>query len=123
MAVKLIPSTNYINDRAKIMDDIIKYALKTNDNAIPILSFFRREERDLQRRIKTSPLSAGVDFPRPAKKGTTRTGQYVILYTYLPPDAPTNQDVTRVNLDSIMPTASGTFNKLVTNLEQAKLEE
>ena len=73
--------------------------------------------------LKISPLSARVDFPRPAKKGTTRTGQYVILYTYLPPDAPTNQDVTRVNLDSIMPTASGAFNKFVTNMEQAEFEE
>ncbi|HAZ13815.1 MAG: hypothetical protein A2X86_14530 [Bdellovibrionales bacterium GWA2_49_15] len=55
MPVKLIPSTNYNNDRAKIMDDIIEYALKTNESAIPILSFFRREERDLQRRIKDQP--------------------------------------------------------------------
>lgn len=77
------------------------------------------EERDLLRRIKNSPLSAGVDFPKPAKKATTHSGNYVILYTFIPGDASTNHEVTRVNLDSVLPAASGRFNELVADLVQA----
>ena len=123
MPVRLIPSQSYNNDRAKILDGIIDHALRTGDNAIPVLSFFRQEERELLKRIKNSPLSAGIDFPKPIKKGTTRSGNYVILYTYIPVSSSKNLEVTQVNLDSILPTASARFNQLVTDLEQADLDE
>ena len=123
MAIRLIPSPNYKNDRAKIMNAIVQHCLRSGDDARVLLSFFRREERDLKRRIKSGPLSAGIDFPKPTKKGTSNSGQYVILYTYLPPDASTNPEITQVNLDSILPTASYTFNQLVDGLIQADLDE
>jgi hypothetical protein len=123
MSVRLIPSSNYKNDRSKIMEDIVEYALRSGNDAIPVLKFFRKEELNLQIRIKNSPLSAGVDFPRPVKKGTVQSGNYVILYTYLPPDALTNQDVTQVNLDSIIPTATNTFNKIVSGFNQSDFTE
>ena len=119
----MFSSPNYKNDREKIMDSINEYALHTGENAVPVLKFFRREERSLQRRIKDSPLSAGIDFPRPVKKGTGQSGNYIILYTYYPSDAPSNQDVVQVNLDSIMPTASNVFNKIVAGLNQADFNE
>jgi hypothetical protein len=123
MPLRLIPCQNYNNDRAKILDGIIDHALRTGSNAVPILQFFRQKERNLQRRIANSPLSAGVDFPRPVKKATTHSGNYVILYTFIPADASTNPEVTRVNLNSILPTASGQFNQLVTDLVQVDLDE
>jgi hypothetical protein len=123
MPVRLIPSQNYNNDRAKILDGIIDHALRSGNNAVPVLHFFRKEERDLHRRIKNSPLSAGVDFPKPVKKATTYSGNYVILYTFIPAEASTNAGVTRVNLDSILPTASGLFNQLVTDLVQVDFDE
>jgi hypothetical protein len=122
MPVKLIPSPNYKNDRIKIMDSIVHYALQTGNDAVPILKFFRNEERDLQKRIQISPLSAGINCPKPTKKGTSNSGKYVILYTYLPPDASTNPEITQVNLDSILPTASYAFNKLMDGLIQADLD-
>lgn len=85
-------------------------------------TFFRKEERDLLKRIKNGPLSAGVDFPRPVKKATAHSGNYVILYTYIPTEASMNHEVTQVNLDSILPTASGRFNLLVTDLVLADLD-
>jgi hypothetical protein len=113
MSVALVPSINYQNDQRKIMDDIIEHALTTEDDAIPILKFFRKEEKDLQKRIKNSPLSAGVDFPRPLKKAVSSSGKYIILYTFIPVDSETNAEVTRVNLDAIMPAASDKYNDTV----------
>jgi hypothetical protein len=123
MSVRLIPSFNYKNDRKKILEDILEYALRSGNDAIPVLRFFRNEELNLQTRIKNSPLSAGIDFPKPVKKGTGQSGNYVILYTYLPPDALSNQDVNQVNLDSIMPTASNAFNEIVNGLNQSDFNE
>jgi hypothetical protein len=123
MPVRLIPSQNYINDRTKILDGIIDHALRTGSNAVPVLQFFRKEERDLQRRIKDGPLNAGIDFPKPIKKGTTHSGNYIILYTYIPANSSRNPEVTQVNLDSILPTASGQFNQLVADLVQFDFDE
>lgn len=55
------------------------------------------------------PLNAGVDFPRRVKKAVSTSDEYIILYTYTPIDSATNSEVTRVNLDSIMPAASGKY--------------
>ncbi len=123
MSLRLIPSQNYNNDRAKILDGHVDYALRTGNNAIPVIQFFRQEERDLQRKIKNGALNAGVDFPKPAKKATTHSGNYVILYTFLPANASTNSEVTQVNLDSVLPTASGQFNLLVNDLVQVDFDE
>lgn len=120
--MKLIESSGYKEDRRRIMDSTYRYVTGLGDNPKAALSFFRTEEKDLQKRIKTSPLSAGVDFPKPTKKGTTGSGKYVILYTCLPPNAATNPAVTQVNLDSIIPTTSYKFN-LLDGLIQADLEE
>lgn len=87
MPVKLISSPNYNNERTRIMGCVVGRSVKTGDDAIPVLKFFRKEERELQKRIKASLLSAGVDFPRPVKKGTSGSGNYVILYTHPPSDA------------------------------------
>jgi|GEM_PF-7134287 len=122
MAVKLIPSQGYIHDRAKILDSVIDHSLRTDSDAVPILRFFRYEERELHRKIKLSPLSAGINFPRPVKKATSRSGSYAVLYTCLPVDASTNTSVTRVNLDSILPTETETFNNLVLEFEQADFD-
>lgn len=119
MTVKLVPSTNYLNDRAKIMEDIIEYALTNEEDALPILKFFRSEEKALQRRIKNSPLSAGIDFPHPVKKGTSHSGKYVILYTYLPVFSSTNSNIKQVNLDSIYLAESSDFNNLYKKLVRA----
>jgi hypothetical protein len=123
MSVRLILSPNYKIDRAKILDDIVEYALRSGNDAIPVLKFFRKEELNLQTRIKNSPLSAGIDFPRPVKKGTGQSGNYVILYTYIPTDSLTNHDVIQVNLDSIMATATNVFNKMVSGLNQSDFNE
>ncbi len=122
MAIKLIASPCYKKDRAKIMDNIIHYCLGTGDDAVARLTFFRKEERDLKKRIKNSPLSAGIDFPKPIKKGTSSSGNYVILYTYLPSDASTNPEVIQVNLDSILPASSYAFNKLMDGFIQANVD-
>jgi hypothetical protein len=113
MSVVLVPSINYLSDQRKIMDYIIDHALKTEDDAIPMLKFFRKEEKDLQKRIKNSPLSAGIDFPRPVKKAVSSSGKYIILYTYIPIESETNAEVTRVNLDTIIPAASDKYNDIV----------
>jgi hypothetical protein len=113
MVSALVASLNYLNDQQKIMNDIIEYALKTEEDAEPLLKFFRREEKDLQKRIISGPLNAGIDFPRPVKKAVSASGKYIILYTYIPLDSATNSEVIRVNLDSIMPAASGKYNDKV----------
>jgi hypothetical protein len=105
------------------MDDIIEFALKTDEDAEPLLKFFRREEKDLQRRIISGPLNAGIDFPWPVKKAVSASGKYIILYTYIPIDSATNSEVTRVNLDSIMPAASGKYNdKVIMQLPSYDIE-
>ena len=123
MSVRLIPSSNYKKDRKKILEDIVEYALRSGNDAMPVLRFFRKEEQNLQTRIQNSPLSAGIDFPGPVKKGTGQSGNYVILYTYLPPEAPTNQDVSQVNLDSIISTATNAFNKMVSDFNQTDFND
>ncbi len=74
MASILVPSLNYQNDQRKVMDDIIEYALKSKEDAEPLLKFFRREEKDLQKRIISGPLNAGIDFPWPVKKAVSFSG-------------------------------------------------
>ena len=113
MVCALFASLNYLNDQQKIMDDIIEFALEAEEDAEPLLKFFRREEKDLQKRIMSGPLNAGIDFPRPVKKAVSISGKYIILYTFIPIDSATNSEVTRVNLDSIMPAASGKYNNKV----------
>ena len=113
MVCALFASLNYLNDQQKIMDDIIEFALEAEEDAEPLLKFFRREEKDLQKRIMSGPLNAGIDFPRPVKKAVSTSGKYIILYTYIPLDSATNSEVTRVNLDSIMLAASGKYNNKV----------
>jgi hypothetical protein len=113
MVSVLVATLNYLKDQQKIMDDIIEFALKTEEDAEPLLKFFRREEKDLQKRIMNGPLNAGIDFPRPVKKAVSTSGKYIILYTYIPLDSATNSEVTRVNLDSIMLAASGKYNNKV----------
>ncbi len=113
MVCALVASLNYLNDQQKIMDDIIEFALKADEDAEPLLKFFRREEKNLQKRIMSGPLNAGIDFPRPVKKAVSTSGKYIILYTYIPIDSATNSEVTRVNLDSIMPAASDKYNDMV----------
>jgi len=113
MVCALVASLNYLNDQQKIMDDIIEFALKADEDAEPLLKFFRREEKNLQKRIMSGPLNAGIDFPRPVKKAVSTSGRYIILYTYIPIDSETNSEVTRVNLDSIMPAASDKYNDMV----------
>jgi hypothetical protein len=113
MVCALFASLNYLNDQQKIMDDIIEFALEAEEDAEPLLKFFRREEKDLQKRIMSGPLNAGIDFPRPVKKAVSTSGKYIILYTYIPIDSATNSEVTRVNLDSIMPAASDKYNYMV----------
>jgi hypothetical protein len=113
MVCALFASLNYLNDQQKIMDDIIEFALEAEEDAEPLLKFFRREEKDLQKRIMSGPLNAGIDFPRPVKKAVSTSGKYIILYTYIPIDSATNSEVTRVNLDSIMPAASDKYNDMV----------
>jgi hypothetical protein len=113
MVSVLVATLNYLKYQQKIMDDIIEFALKTEEDAEPLLKFFRREEKDLQKRIMNGPLNAGIDFPRPVKKAVSTSGKYIILYTYIPLDSATNSEVTRVNLDSIMLAASGKYNNKV----------
>jgi hypothetical protein len=113
MVCALFASLNYLNDQQKIMDDIIEFALEAEEDAEPLLKFFRREEKDLQKRIMSGPLNAGIDFPRPVKKAVSTSGKYIILYTYIPIDSATNSEVTRVNLDTIMPAASDKYNEMV----------
>ena len=123
MVSALVASLNYLNDQQKIMNDIIEYALKTEEDAEPLLKFFRREEKDLQKRIISGPLNAGIDFPRPVKKAVSASGKYIILYTYIPLDLATNSEVIRVNLDSIMPAASGKYNdKVIMQLPSYDIE-
>ncbi len=43
MVSVLVASLNYFNDQQKIMNDIIEYALKTEEDAEPLLKFFRKE--------------------------------------------------------------------------------
>ena len=123
MEIKLILSQQYKEARARIMEEIVDWAVNTDSDAIPILAHFRQEERNLKIRIKLSPLSAGIDFPKPVKKSTSHSGKYVILYTYLPPDSQTNPEIKQVNLDDILPTATYEFGKLVDGLKQADLDE
>jgi len=123
MVSVLVATLNYLKDQQKIMDDIIEFALKTEEDAEPLLKFFRREEKDLQKRIMNGPLNAGIDFPRPVKKAVSTSGKYIILYTYIPLDSATNSEVTRVNLDSIMLAASGKYNnKVIMHLPSYDIE-
>ena len=123
MVSALVASLNYLNDQQKIMNDIIEYALKAEEDAEPLLKFFRREEKDLQKRIISGPLNAGIDFPRPVKKAVSASGKYIILYTYIPLDSATNSEVIRVNLDSIMPADSGKYNdKVIMQLPSYDIE-
>lgn len=123
MTIKLIPSPTYNMEKKEIAKDIFDFAMRRGENAEQMLRYFKKDERDLLKRIKAGPLRAGVDFPKPVKKGTTESGKYVVLYTCLPPEASTNSDVTRVNLDSILVTASSKFNELFQQLEQADFKD
>lgn len=121
MTVRLIPSSQYKMEKSDIVESIYDFALSKGEDAERLLRYFQKDERDLLRRIKAGPLRAGVDSPYPVKKGTTVSGKYVVLYTCLPPEASTNSEITRVNLNSILATASSKFNDLFQQLEQADL--
>lgn len=123
MTAKLIPSENYLNDRKYIMQGIVEYALESGEDASLILRFFRNEEKGLQSRIKKSPLSAGIDFPHPVKKGTSHSGQYVIIYSFIPLNAQENKQVEVVLLNSIIHTRSNILNDLYRGLESADLDD
>lgn len=123
MSKRLILSPNYKAERKKILDSIISYALENDEDARPILTFFRKEEKALQKRIALSPLSAGVDFPTPIKKGTSNSGKYIILYTCLPLESSTNDEIKQVNLTSILASATDEFNRLVDGFLQADVED
>jgi hypothetical protein len=123
MAKRLVLSPGYKADRKKILDSIISYALENDEDARPILTFFRKEEKALQQRIVLSPLSAGVDFPAPVKKATSNSGKYIVLYACLPPESSTNDEVKQVNLNSILASATDEFNRLVNGFLQADVED
>lgn len=122
MTVRLISSPQYQKEKSYIVDSIYEFALGKGENVELLLRYFQKDERDLLKRIKAGPLRAGVDFPYPVKKGTTASGKYIVLYTCLPPEASTNSEVTQVNLDSILATASLKFNELSQKLTQAEFE-
>lgn len=119
MPVKLIPSPAYNDELNEIMRGIVDHALKTGDDAKPILKFFRKEERGMHKKIKNGPLNAGTDSPKPVKRAVSHSGNYAILYTYIPPSAQVNNQITQVNLDSIMSTATNVYGKLVSGFDSA----
>lgn len=119
MAVKLIPSPAYNDDLRDIMEGIVEHALKTGNDATPILKFFRSEEKGMHKKIKNGPLNAGTDSPKPVKRAVSHSGNYAILYTYIPPSAQVNNQITQVNLDSIMSTATNAYGKLVSGFDSA----
>src|SRR5690606_22252158 len=119
MPVKLIPSTAYNDELKEIMEGIVEYALATGNDAKPILKFFRKEEKGMHKKIKIGPLNAGTDSTKPVKRAVSQSGSYAILYTFIPPSAQVNNQITQVNLDSIMSTASNTYSKIVSGFDSA----
>ena len=122
MDIELFISPQYRQEREEIMQNLLDWALDTEDDPEPLLAHFIEEEKDLKKKIQKMPLSAGVDFPWPVKKATSRSGKYVILFTCLPPNAAVNSEIKQVNLDTIMPTAKDNFNELVEDLKKSDFD-
>ena len=122
MPIRLKLSPNYILEKTKIREDLVRRST-SNSDAKSLLSYFHNDEKGLKLKIKDGPLYAGEPFVLPVRRGVTSSGKYVIFFTPLPVEAKENVDVNLVNLDSIVPTESDDYNNIILNFKQADFKD
>ena len=122
MPIRLKLSPNYILEKTKIREDLVRQST-SNSDAKSLLSYFYNDEKGLKSKIKDGPLYAGEPFFLPVRRGVTNSGKYAIFFTSVPVEAKKNEEVKIVNLDSIVRTESDAYNKIILDFKQADLEE
>jgi hypothetical protein len=122
MPIRLKLSPNYILEKTKIREDLVKQST-SNSDAKSLLSYFHNDEKGLKLKIKGGPLYAGEPFVLPVRRGVTNSGKYAIFFTPLPVEAKENVDINLVNLDSIVPAEPDAYNNIILNFKQADYKD
>lgn len=113
LAAKLIVSEQYKEDRLKIMDSILFWALENDEDAELYLRYFRNDEKRLHKLISDRPLLAGINLPHPTKKAVTTSGKYAVFYSTQPLNAKANTSVDTIIFHQIISTRTKQYNKTI----------